>query len=221
MLYEYLEPIIKSSQHGYVKGKSTTTNLIEMSQLILDASQHSQIDIIYFDFSEAFDQVRYDLLAEKLSRLSMPLNFLKVVMRFVVGREYVLKIDNIPTEAVIKPKSSVPQGSHFGPILYVIFTNDINISNISCYADNTKNFRIIKDMDDRNELQKNIRELETWAATNFLKLIKKKSYQVSYGKQKVDLCYFLQGSMIEKVSQVRDLGLIFDNQLTSNQLQDV
>lgn len=144
MLYESIGPIIKESQHGFMRGKSISTNLIEMSQLLHNEMGRSQIDVIYFDFSKAFDQIRHDLLAIKLCKLSMPFNFFKIIMKFVLNRSYTLKINGVATNEIIHPRSSVPQGSHFGPILYVIFTNDIDIENILCYADDTKAFRIIR-----------------------------------------------------------------------------
>lgn len=63
ILYETLESIIDPNQHGFMRGKSTQTNLAEISQFIHNESRSSQIDVIYFDFSKAFDQIRHDLLA--------------------------------------------------------------------------------------------------------------------------------------------------------------
>lgn len=117
MLYETLEPIISEQQHGFLKGRSTVTNLMEITQLIHSNLKKSQIDVIYFDFSKAFDQIRHDYLAIKLCKLSVRFNFFKIIMEFIIGRSYILKIDGEPTEFVISPKRSVPQGSHSGPIL--------------------------------------------------------------------------------------------------------
>lgn len=212
MLYDSIGPIIDSSQHGFMKGKSTTTNLLEITQFLHENSKN-QVDVIYFDFSKAFDKVRHDLLATKLCKLSIPFNFFKVLMKFIIGREYLLKINNTITEYRIFPLSSVPQGSHVGPILFVIFTNKMGIPNILCYADDTKIYAKISSMDDRNILQHNIRSLEEWAINNGLTLNQGKTYHMSYGKQVIDSVYFLQGKIIKKQSEVRDLGVIFDSQL--------
>lgn len=106
MLYENLGPLIKKSQHGFMKGRSTTTNLIEIAQLIHE-NKNQQVDVVYFDFSKAFDQVRHDLLAIKLSKYAIPFNFFKVIMKFMIGREYLLKIDGSPTNISFRPASSL------------------------------------------------------------------------------------------------------------------
>lgn len=72
MLYDSIGPLIKKSQHGFMKGKSTTTNLTEIAQMLHEESKDSQIDVIYFDFSKAFDQVRHDLLEIKLCIVNCP-----------------------------------------------------------------------------------------------------------------------------------------------------
>lgn len=213
MLYESVGPIIKESQHGFMKGKSTTTNLAEMAQFLHDNSGH-QVDVIYFDFSKAFDQVRHDLLAIKLCKLSIPYNFLRVIMKFIIGRVYVLKINGVPTGISISPASSVPQGSHFGPICFVIFTNDLDVPNLRCYADDTKVFRSIKTMEDRNDLQKDVDRVATWSTNNQLTRNVGKTYHMSYGKQAVDSLYSLNHIIIEKCVTVRDLGVTFDSELT-------
>lgn len=66
LLYEHLGETISPNQHGFRKGKSTTTNLIELTQLLHENAKKLQIDVIYL---KAFDQIRHDLLAAKLSKL--------------------------------------------------------------------------------------------------------------------------------------------------------
>lgn len=214
LLYEHLGDIISSSQHGFRKGKSTTTNLIELTQFLHENIKSSQIDVIYFDFSKAFDQIRHDILARKLSELSMPYTFYRLIMKFIIGRTYILKVDGIATDIELQAKSSVPQGSHFGPILYILFTNNMGI-NALCYADDTKIYRIIKNMDDRNELQQNITKLEKWSEENGLTLNPKKTFHVSYGKKRaISSMYFLKGQLIQETNIVKDLGIFFDKELT-------
>lgn len=166
MLYDTIGKTIKSSQHGFMRGRSTTTNLSEMTQFLHNETKKAQVDVIYFDFSKAFDQVRHDLLANKLCKLSIPYNFLRIIMKFTVGRIYILKINGQATEFFIQPESSVSQGSHFGPILYLIFTDDMNVEDMLCYADDTKIFKIIRNIEDRNALQANIDRIQDWSVSN-------------------------------------------------------
>lgn len=194
MIYDHIGPIIEKTQHGFMKGKGTTTNLAEIAQFLHDESNTHQIDIIYFDFSKAFDTVRHDLLALKLCKLSTPYNLFRIIMKFIMNRDYYLKVNNNPTKYKISPRSSVPQGSHLGPILFVIFTNNIGIDNILTYADDTKIFKIINNMDDRDLLQKNIELLNTWAKKHQLTLNISKTYHMSYGKPIIDSIYFIEGN---------------------------
>lgn len=142
LLYDFLGDSITKNQHGFRKGKSTTSNLIEMTQLIHDNSKTAQIDVIYFDYSKAFDQIRHDLLAVKLCKLSMPYNFFRLIMKFIINRKYILKVDNIVTNLEIV--------DHCGPVIYIIFSNDLDLDAL-CYADDMKLFKIIRNMEDRKE----------------------------------------------------------------------
>lgn len=213
LLYKHVGHNLSNDQHGFRKGKSTVTNLLETTQLLHENIKNSQVDIIYFDYSKAFDQIRHDLLAKKLSLLGMPYSLYKVIMNFVVGRKYLLKIDGVATSVTIAPLSSVPQGSNFGPILYLIFSNGVGVGEI-CFADDMKLVQIIKNMEDRNILQARINKLETWARENGLTLNPAKTYHVSYGKKMVASLYFLGNHVIEERETVRDLGVLFDNKLT-------
>jgi len=66
-IYPILAPIVNEDQHGFIKGKSTTTNLLIFQAFILDAfATGCQVDVIYTDFSKAFDKVNHSYLFEKL-----------------------------------------------------------------------------------------------------------------------------------------------------------
>lgn len=213
ILYNHLGRTINADQHGFMKGRSTTTNLLEITQFLHDNTKNGQVDVIYFDYSKAFDQLRHDLLAIKLSKTGMPFNLFRLIMNFVVGRQYLLKIDGVETNIAITPLSSVPQGSHFGPVLYLLFTNGIGVGEL-CYADDTKIFKKVSNLNDRTELQNRINILSEWSQANGLTLNPEKTYHVSYGKEIFASLYILNGQIIQEKESVRDLGVIFDKNLT-------
>lgn len=224
-LYHHLEFAIPSTQHGFVRGKSTVSNLMEQTQIIADALKNGKrIDVIYFDFSKAFDQVDHSKLLSKLSKLSIPLPLLKLIATFIIGRTYTIKVDGINTKSSIQPQSSVPQGSHIGPLLYIIFCHDlpncVTNTNVSplLYADDTKFAKIIEDDADRRSLQRAIDNLSCWANTNGLTLNTAKTKHVSFWnntKVKDEHSYYYLGmERIERVPFIRDLGVIFDEKLT-------
>lgn len=84
-LYYHVEKMIPN-QHGFMRKRGTTTNLLEITQFLHDNLKHNQIDVVYFDFSKAFDQVDHSILAIKLAKLSMPYSFFKAIISFITGR---------------------------------------------------------------------------------------------------------------------------------------
>lgn len=76
ILYERLGNTLTPNQHGFRKKKGTLIYL------------KSQIDVVYFDYSKAFDQIRHDILAAKLSKMGVPFNLYRTIMNFVIGRIY-------------------------------------------------------------------------------------------------------------------------------------
>lgn len=118
-------------------------------------------------------------------------------MRFVIGRTYFLKVDGIATSRSIKPLSSVPQVYHFGPVLYIIFTNDMELGELQ-YADDTKLYMVINNMADRNRLQNKVDQLVTWSESNGLTLNAAKTFHMSYGKKIISSIYFIGHQIIQE-----------------------
>lgn len=214
------ELIFNQHQHGFRKGRSTATNLFEVTQLIHDSfSNGHQVDIIYFDISRAFDKLNHRILAQKLARYGMPLQLFLVTMSFVINRKYILKLFNQPTNYIIEPFSAVPQGSCAGPVLYLYYSNDAFSTHqdvlISSYADDTKLIMPIKSQEDADTLQQAINQFALWAFTNKLEINIKKTSFVSFSKRarRFNTQYSCDGNNIIRSTTVRDLGILFDEGL--------
>ena len=118
----------------------------------------NETDVIYFDFSKAFDSVNHDIILHKLKYIfKIDGRLLKFLKNYLCNREQCVVIDGIKSS--LKPvHSGVPQGSIIGHILFVIFINDLpqgidKNSSISLYADDTKLWRTIKtDYDNNNNI---------------------------------------------------------------------
>ena len=140
------------------------------SNLLLDLPT----DIIYFDFSKAFDTVSHDLLLNKLKfQYHIEGRMLKFFKNYLKDRTQIVVLDNCVSNEV-EVLSGVPQGSILGPLLFVLFINDMydNInenSKISLYTDDTKLWRRINSALDCDMLQKDIDTLFKWAITNKMK----------------------------------------------------
>lgn len=223
-IQECITNIIPRQQHGFMKGRSTTTNLIHTTQFIRENIDNGrQVDVLYLDYSKAFDRVDHGLLARKLATLSMPKQLYLTIMNFITNRRYQLNMDGKPTDNFFETTSGVPQGSHCGPILFLLFTYDITEVTdgtevvISCFADDTKLFRVVDNVENRIELQLVLDRIHNWSNRNRLELNVGKTYHTTYSKRgfrKYVSFYHLGMQRVQYSKQTKDLGVIFDETLS-------
>lgn len=223
-LYVYLTKFVPAEQHGFVKSSGTMTNLFDSANFIAENIQNgNQVDVIYFDFSKAFDMISHSIIARKLAESSTPQMIFMAIMMFVINRTYTLEISNRTTDLQSKATRGVPQGSHIGPLLFIFYSSDVlnRINHPSLvallFADDTKILCVIKQLIDSILLQKAIDALNTWSMANCLPLNHAKTKCVSYSKGKrlkFDTTYFIDTTPIERTNTHTDLGVIFDNGLT-------
>ena len=125
------------------------------------------IDVIYFDFAKAFDKVSHDLILNKLkTQYKFDGTLLKFFTEYLRSRKQRVILDNVISECV-DVLSGVPQGSILGPLLFVLFINDIytNIDKdtiIALFEDDTEIWRDINSEADCEILQNDINTLTTW-----------------------------------------------------------
>jgi len=108
---------ISISQHGFVAGRSITTNLAVFSNYCIHA-------FIYTDFAKAFDKVSHSALLAKLARLGIHSGLLNWIKSYLHHRLYRVNINGKFSDSCLAT-SGLPQGSAMGPLLFIIFINDV------------------------------------------------------------------------------------------------
>lgn len=218
-LTRMIEHDITPRQFGFMRKRSTNGNLMEFVHFSLKAIHDSaQIDCLYTDFSKAFDKVDHSKLITKLNKLNIPSNLTCWIQSYLSNRRQFVNYGQINSNDFIV-NSGVPQGSHLGPTLFLIFINDIvqelgDDVFISLFAHDLKIAMIIKDEMDCYTLQAAI-DNKCWCDTNDLHLnLDKCAVLTITRKQKsIEHKYYYGTHEFKRVNEQRDLGVIIDRKL--------
>ena len=110
-IYPYVKVKISNSQHGFLKNRSTVTQLVEFVDLIYTCNdQNIATWTVYFDFRKAFDSVPHNLLLNKLSIMVLDQKFIDLLSSYLRGRSQRVRVDGVLSES-LEITSGVPQGS--------------------------------------------------------------------------------------------------------------
>ncbi len=166
--YLYDNCIITNKQHGFVKQKSCTTNLLETLDVIsYSISNNKPVDVVYLDFAKAFDTVPHRRLLHKLDAYGIKGKLLDWIKSFLSSRKQRV-VQSTYKSSWSNVLSGVPQGSVLGPLLFVLFINDLPESILSCsklYADDTKIITSISGDEDASLLPNDLNTAYDWSKT--------------------------------------------------------
>ena len=212
------ERVLSDAQHGFVPQKSCITNLLDTIDEWTDAiANNVAVDAIYTDFAKAFDTVPHKRLLMKLSCLGIDGNLLSWIESFLSNRSQRVRINNVRSSP--KPVTSgIPQGTVFGPLLFVCFINDLPMSVqdsiVKMFADDTKLYRRISDPADCEDLQKDLDRLVSWSEEWQLSFNAKKCKVVHVGSaERPHFDYKMSAVILEESKGEKDLGVLVDDQL--------
>lgn len=219
-LFAYVRNKLCSAQHGFITGKSVETNLVEyLTQCVPYVMERGQVDTVYFDLTKAFDRVSHRLLLHKLGMYGICGKMKSWFQSYLTGRWNTVSVLNSNSTSYTS-LSGVPQGSNLGPLLFLLFVNDIanNVvsTNILMYADDIKLFVRIRDISDCYLLQRDIISICRWCQENDLLInpVKTKVLTLSRKKDPVIFDYAIGNSRIARVTSIRDLGVYVDSTLS-------
>ena len=217
-ILEFLESRISKEQHGFMEGKSCLSNLLETFDTIFDLiSEGAPVDLFYFDFSKAFDSVPHYRLLSKLENLGIKGNMLEVIRDFLTNRTMYVCVEGEKSE-VKWVWSGVPQGSVLGPLLFLLFINDLpdNIKNkLKLFADDLK---LIGNVSSPDTIVNDLKELENWENIWLLKFNPSKCKVMHIDmNNNPKLSYSLDGVVLQECVQEKDLGVLTHNSLLWNE----
>lgn len=230
--------IISPQQFGFIKNKNTADAMICLISSIVESLDIGRPTVgMFFDLTKAFDMVDHNILLDKLSIMGIRGVSLAWIASYLSGRTQTVRVPFVDSGGCLRMANSssmpvtmgVPQGSVLGPILFLLFINDlpqcISDARVCLFADDTS---LMISACNREELEMKsyieASSLHQWLSENNLILNTAKSHAVEFYINNRfihdSLSIFVDDSELESCSSVKFLGLVVDSNLNYYQHVD-
>ena len=228
-LVNHLEALdlLPDNQHGFRQLRSTLTQLLAHWDSVLDSLEHGEsVDVIYTDFSKAFDKCETNVLLHTLRECRVMGRVGAWISAFLDQntRKQAVRVEGRISEQT-PIISGVPQGTVLGPVLFLIHIRNIS-SNLSTgtqsasFADDTKIWRGVKTQDDCDQLQADLQSVYGWAEDINMMFNSDKFEWIRYSltpESAPEFQYLSPDlSIIEQKDNLRDLGVRLSSDLSFN-----
>ena len=223
-LYKFLikNDILYNLQFGFLRGRSTDMALITLVDKIIKNLENDEYSIgIFLDFSKAFDTVDHGILLNKLEFYGIRGTPLSWLHSYLSNRKQFTTYNGF-TSSIKEINCGVPQGSILGPLLFLLYINDLAYVSKSLftimYADDTNCFISGKDLTEiSNTLNVELSKLVTWLKANKLSLNITKTHYMVFAPKRLPLFPInikIDGCAISQVTFCKFLGVIIDDSLS-------
>jgi len=219
-LVEHLErnSLVSKAQHGFMRNRSCTTNLLEFFETVTEkADKGKAMDIIYLDFAKAFDKVPHKRLVKKLEAFGVSKEVVEWIEEWLRKRQNRVVVDG-RRSTWKEVLSGVPQGSVLGPILFVIFINDLEDEILKeqlmrMFADDTKVGQVVESEEERQQLQETLERLVEWTKRWGMAFNVEKCHVMHVGRNNAHHQYSMNGKELKRTVCERDVGVLIAENL--------
>ena len=220
--------ILYTNQYGFQKGMSTEYAINSLLHHIVHSMNQGETGFcILLDFAKAFDTVNHKILLDKLHYYGIRGTALKWFQSYLHDRMQCTEIGNTQSE-IDYVKCGVPQGSILGPLLFLLYINDIvhssELLRFTLFADDTSLFYSHKSAQQATKiLNDELAKISNWLAANKLSLnVGKSKLLVFNNKKNIKIDITLNGQPLQEVDHAKYLGILIDNKLNwSHQINAV
>ena len=206
-------------QHGFRHSRSCETQLLSFVQeLASNYDKNIQTDLIIMDFAKAFDKVPHQRLLYKLKYYGINNETLNWINAFLSDRTQTVVLDGESSD-IAPVTSGVPQGTVLGPVLFLVYINDLpdylNSSKLRLFADDSIIYRTIKSQNDCDSLQADLDAAARWESDWLMAFHPDKCtvLTVTHKKNPLKHNYILHNHILEPVSSAKYLGVTLQSDL--------